>query len=74
MIRPAAQRHIDAMNIVMSRGCTMLEALAEVDATNARLKWKATMAALEKVKSGGSTTSAAATPAPRQTEFWWERD
>jgi hypothetical protein len=72
MMRPAAQRHIDAMNIVIARRCTMQEALAEVDARNARLKWQASMAALEKVQSGGRSTPAPAhTQRPRQ---WWERD
>ena len=72
MMRPAAQRHIDAMKIVMARGCTMLEALAKVDATNARLRWSASMAVLEKVKAGGS--SAAPAPETKRREFWWERD
>ncbi len=72
MMRPAAQRHIDAMNIVISRRCTMQEALAEVDTRNARLKWQASMAALEKVQSGGGSM-----PAPtnrHRPQQWWERD
>ena len=72
MMRPAAQRHIDAMNILISRRCTMQEALAEVDKRNARLKWQASVAALEKVQSGGGSTLAPPrTERPRQ---WWERD
>lgn len=72
MIRPAAQRHIDAMNVVTSRGCTMREALAEVDTINARLKWQASMTALEKAQSGGGSM-----PAPKHTQRpqqWWEKD
>lgn len=72
MIRPAAQRHIDAMNIVISRRCTMQEALAEVDTRNARLKWQASIAALQKAQSGSGSM-----PAPKHTQRpqqWWEKD